>query len=587
MIDRGRIRTSILAVMLLSNASIACARQPLAWNSVGRGLRTHVPVIALAVDPHDPNRIYAGAYGTPGLYLSIDQARTWRTHTDGIGSVPVLSLEYLGNDLFAGTTSGLYRQRDNLWARVEPIPSVAIYSIARGYEGESYLAADRRGIFASPDDGSSWQRIPGLDDEIVLSVAAPDAQTILAGTGGHGAFITRDRGESWSALDLFTGDYVSLIQIDPRNHKTIFLRTRWGLFRTRNLGVTWEIIQGGIEASVVNALLVSPSRLIAATSAGVLVSDDDGASWREKNTRLPGGSQPLALAQIDEQTILVGAQTGIYITRCGRKLASCKSRAGCRDRAFARVDGFGALIAATEDGLYENDDGAFRFVGNDTMRIPALAVAIAPNDPRRIYAGSYRRGIFVSGDAGKSWSAAGDIFNGRLAAPGLAINPVDDQVLFARVLFQRIYKSDDGGESWRAVWTGMSDDTEVETMAIAPSDPAIMFAGTNFGIFMSRNGGESWTPSGLSDNSSRWASFRNVFAIWIDPRDHAASLPRDGRFVREQRYGRKLGARWHGRILGHRNRARCTWKIFRRHEIWRRLVEPRRKIMGTIWRRAG
>ncbi len=533
----------VLATLLLALITIACSRQPITWAAFSNGLPTHATVLALAIDPRDPNRIYAGAYGAPGLYLSTDQARTWQTQTNGLGNVPVLALEFIGNDLFAGTNAGLFRLRDNHWARVEPVPAVSVYAIAYAYDGAIYVTTDRRGIFASPDGGSTWQRIPGLDDEIIVSVAALDAQTIIAGTGGRGAFITRDRGESWSTLDLFTGDYVSFIKIDPRDNKTIFLRTRWGLFRTRNLGGTWEILQGGIEAAVVNDLLATPSRLLAATSAGILASDDDGATWQEKTAGLPPSSQPLTLAQIDERTILVGTQTGVYISRdAAASWQAVNQGLGAATVHSLALKDSGALIAATEDGLYESDaSGAFQFIGNEAMQAPMLSVAIAPNNPMRIYAGSYRRGIFVSGDGGKTWDAAGDIFRGRLAAPGLAINPGDDQVLFARVLFQRIYKSDDGGESWRAVWTGMSDDTEVETMAIAPSDPAIIFAGTNFGVFISRNGGESWTPSGLSDNSSRWASYENVFSIWIDPRDRRSLLAgaTDGLFA-----SRDMGGTW-------------------------------------------
>ncbi len=512
-----------LLLLLASGAIISCA--PTAnsprWTLFNLGLPTHATILSLAIDPRDSNTLYAGAYDLPGVYVSTDRARTWRAVPDGLGNVPVLKLEFVDNQLFAGTTNGLFLLRNDRWTRVEAIPAASIYAIVHGGDGATYLATDRRGIFTMSDGGKSWSRIPGLDSEIVLSIAIVDAQTILAGTGGHGAFITRDRGASWRQLDLFTGDYVSFILVDPRDHQTIFLRTRWGLFRTRNAGETWELLQGGLEKAVVNALLITSNRLYAASSAGVLASDDDGASWREMNAGLPENAQPLAFAQMDAQTVLVGTQTGVYTTRdAGASWQAVNDGLGAAMVHSLALKESGALIAATEDGLYESDaSGNFHYLGNDAMRVPMLSVAIAPNNPNKIYAGSYRRGIFVSKDAGETWDAAGDIFRGRLAAPGLAINPGDEDVLFARVLFQRIYKSDNGGDTWRAVWIGMSDDTEVETMAIAPSDPAVMFAGTNFGVFVSRDGGESWRPRGLSDDSSRWASYRNVFAIWIDPRD--------------------------------------------------------------------
>jgi photosystem II stability/assembly factor-like uncharacterized protein len=489
------------------------------WTPLNLGLPTHATILSLAIDPRDSNKLYAGAYDVPGVYLSTDRARTWSVATNGLDGVPALTLEFIGDDLFAGTINGLFKRQNSRWVRVDSIPAASIYALTDGGDGDYYLATDRHGIYVTTDTGVSWSRIPGLESEILTSIAVLDNQTILAGTGGNGALITRDGGASWHALDLFTGDYVSFITVDPRDRRTIFLRTRWGLFRTRNLGENWEMLQGGIEAGVVNALLITPSLFYAASSAGVLESDDDGASWKVISDRLPENSQPLALARLDAQSLVVGTQTGVYITRdTGSSWQAANNGLGVPLVHSLALKGTGALIAATEDGLYQSDGaGNFQAIGNDAMRVPMLSVSIAPNNPNKIYAGSYRRGIFVSSDAGRSWESAGDIFHGRLAAPGLAINPGDDRVLYARVLFQRIYKSDDGGETWRAVWTGMSDDTEVETMAVAPSNPAFMFAGTNFGVFLSRDGGETWSPSGLSDNSSRWASYQNVFAVWIDP----------------------------------------------------------------------
>ncbi len=491
-----------------------------AWLSL-RGLPTHATVLALAVDPRDATRIFAGTYDTTGAYVSTDQARTWHAFGDGLDRTPVLALVFVDNTLFAGTTAGLYTLRDDKWTRIDALPTVAVYSITRGADGTIYVATDAHGIFASADAGKTWTRIPGLDGEIILSVAALDAQTLFAGTSGHGAFVTRDAGKTWQALYAFSGDYVSVIAVDPRDGRSIYLRTRGGVFRSRDAGATWQMLAGGIQTESVNTLLFDShsSRIYAATSGrGVFASDDDGASWQNLNAGLPQGVAALSLAQIDAQTLLAGTQNGIYITRdAGKSWSATSDSLGAPQVHALALDQTGALLAATEDGLFRSDaSGAFARIGSDAMRVPVLSVATAPSNPKTIYAGTFRRGIFVSADGGTSWNPAGDIFSGRLSPAGLAVDPQNDQNVFARVLFERVYKSTDGGDAWHAVWTGMPDDAEVETMSIAPSDPRQMFAGTNDGLYSSSNAGESWTRRGLDA--------RTVFAVWVDPRDANALL---------------------------------------------------------------
>lgn len=503
----------VLGVLIGCTPLLSPSPPSVPWTSFQRRLPTRATILALAVDPSDPQRIIAGAYDTTGAYLSTDQAQTWHALNDGLGRVPVLTLCFVGNTLFAGTTAGLYRLHTNRWENISDIPKIAIYSIAQDTTGVIHLSTDRQGLYSSADGGKTWTRIPGLDGEIILSVASLDAKTLLVGTSGHGAFLTRDGGTSWRAQENFTGEYVSLIAIDPRDGHTVYLRTRGGLYRSRDAGETWQRLLGGIETELVNALLFDSAspRLYAVTGGrGVLVSRD-GASWESASAGLAPGVATLALARVDARTLIAGTQNGIYLTRDnGQSWHTASEGLGVPQlHAIALDPQSGALFAATEDGLYRtNAAGEFEHVGGDRLAVPILSLALGSNI---LYAGTYRHGIFVSHDGGTSWDPVGDIFRGRLSAAGLAMVPQNANQVFARVLFERIYKSTDNGDSWRAVWTGMPDDAEVEAMGIAPGDPRQMFAGTNNGLFCSNDGGETWNPRGLAA--------RSIFAIWIDPTD--------------------------------------------------------------------
>lgn len=490
------------------------------WNPYQSGLPTHSTILTLAADPRDSRHAFAGAYDTTGVYVSFDQARTWRAFADGLNGAPVFTLSFIGETFFAGTAAGLYRLRDLRWERVESVPAVNVNAITPSTDGTVFIATNERGVFASKDAGRSWTRLPGLGGEKILSLAAVDTDTLIVGTSGHGAFITRDSGTTWSASDSFAGEYVSLIVIDPLDGKIIYLSTRDGLYRSRDAGVTWQRVRGGIETEIVSALSFASGRVYAATiGRGVFVSDDNGSSWQNVSSGLPSGVTMLALAQLDAQTILVGAQNGVYLTRdAGNTWQSASAGLGVPQiHALALNSKANELYAATEDGLFRaQGENPFEQIGGDMLRDPTLSIVIAPSNPKVIYAGTYRRGIFVSRDGGDTWNSAGDIFQGRLSVPGLTIDPRNDQTIFARVLFERIYKSSDGGDIWHAVWTGMRDGDQVQTMITTPSDPTRMYAGTSDGVYFSQNSGESWQSAGLGELS--------VFTIWVDPRDPHAFM---------------------------------------------------------------
>lgn len=533
-------------LIFLVGLATACAAAPVStpasvsdlWHPFQAGLPTRTTVMALAVSPDEPHTLFAGAYDTTGAYVSTDQGRSWQPSNAGLDHASVFALRYIGNALFAGTTAGLFRWRGDDWERVAAVPAISVYSIGRGAEGGWYAAADTQGVFKSVDDGNTWTHLPGLDGELVASVAsvgssqaqagsvpgrsapgspasAQSASTILVGTSGDGAFVSHDGGVSWHALDIFRGQYVSLLQVDPRDGQTLYLRTRGGLFRSRDDGASWQLVVGGIENEAVNALLFDTAspRLYAATdSHGVYVSEDEGATWSRAGAGLPTGTPMYALAKVDAKTIVAGGQTGIYVSRdAGKTWMRSSAGLGAPQIHAVELDPrSGTLLAATEDGLYRAGmDGEFAQIEGATQSQPVLSVAIAPTNPQVIYVGTYRHGVFVSRDGGATWSSAGDIFHDRLIVPGVTVDPRDDRTVIARVLFERMYKSLDGGALWHAVWTGMPVEAQVGVMSYSPIDPTQMFAGTNIGLFSSSDSGESWTRRGLAQQT--------VFALWLDP----------------------------------------------------------------------
>src|SRR3989442_1489791 len=100
------------------------------------------------------------------------------------------------------------------------------------------------------------------------------------------------------------------------------------------------------------------------------------------------------------------------------------------------------------------------------------ALAVDPVTPATLYAGTGGGGVFKSTDGGGGWTAA----NTGLCncgpdpdysyVPALAIDPQTPTTLYAGTSGSGVFKSTDGGASWSAVNTGLPNYPYVLTLAI-------------------------------------------------------------------------------------------------------------------------
>ena len=74
----------------------------------------------------------------------------------------------------------------------------------------------------------------------------------------------------------------------------------------------------------------------------------------------------------------------------------------------------------------------------------------------------------------------------------LAINPETPLVVYAGTRGGGVFKTTDGGTNWRAVNTGLTN-TDVVSLAINPQNPLVVYAGTHGGgVFKSMDGGQPY-----------------------------------------------------------------------------------------------
>lgn len=182
-------------------------------------------------------------------------------------------------------------------------------------------------------------------------------------------------------------------------------------------------------------------------------------------------------------------------------------------------------VGAASGGIWKTSDGGTNwtsvFDGHPVQSIGSLAVA--PSDPNVVWAGtgegkirshiSLGQGIYKSTDAGKTWALMGLEQTGRI--PRLIVHPKDPDTVLACALGHAygpqeergVYRTTDGGRTWaRTLFTdanaGCSD------LAMDAKNPRILLAGMwtleihtwgrdsggpGSGLFMSRDGGATWT----------------------------------------------------------------------------------------------
>src|SRR6267378_2981990 len=137
-----------------------------------------------------------------------------------------------------------------------------------------------------------------------------------------------------------------------------------------------------------------------------------------------------------------------------------------------------------------------------------VAVAGVPGDAATFYFGSVNGGIWKTTDAGVVWSP---IFDGQPVGSigALAVAPSDPKTIYAGTgetdiredlsSGNGVYKSTDGGSTWKHI--GLEDTRQISRIAIDPQNPSIVYVGAlghvygpseDRGVYKSVDGGAHW-----------------------------------------------------------------------------------------------
>ena len=159
-------------------------------------------------------------------------------------------------------------------------------------------------------------------------------------------------------------------------------------------------------------------------------------------------------------------------------------------------------------GVARSDDGGRTFtLLPDIAGQSVRALALAPSDSGIVVAGTLK-GIFRSGDGGRSWSRISPQDDPEIKnLDSVAVDPVDPQTIYAGT-WHLPWKTTDGGRAWRSIHAGMIDDSDVMTLTLDRRSPQTVYATACSGIYRSTNGAARWAKvSGIPASSRRTRAF--------------------------------------------------------------------------------
>lgn len=210
---------------------------------------------------------------------------------------------------------------------------------------------------------------------------------------------------------------------------------------------------------------------------------------------MPTGDHVHALQEVADGDLLLGLHGALYRSEDQGASWDPAGLEGQDAMSLGAADPSGLLFVAGHEVLQRSRDGGATFEPLNPPDLPSLdihAFAQSPSDPDIVYAFVVGFGVFVSTDAGDSWTArapAGQSIGMDTFA--LLVHPQDADVVLAGGGSSGVMRSTDGARTFTPVHA-----PGVASLTSDPGDPDRVVALTARGVEESSDGGLTWSLVG-------------------------------------------------------------------------------------------
>ena len=361
-----------------------------------------------------------------------------------------------------------------------------------GRPNEFYFGAVNGGVWKTIDAGRVWE--PVFDSQPVASIgaiavapSAPDVvyvgsgeSTLRDSTGyGNGMYKSTDAGKTWTHIGLADTQHIGKIAVDPRDPRRLFVAAIGHLYAAN-------------------------------AERGVFRSTDGGASWQKVLFKGPDvGAVEVVIDPVNPRVIYAG----LWNTRRPPWFT------------YAPTNGPGG-------GIFKSTDGGTTWTqlthGLPPAGIGRTGIAVAPSDPRRVYALvdclvpdpnapapppptngrpaaplPGQGGFFRSDDAGASWTRVSSdpaLWGRGWYFEKLAVDPHNADLVYVSNV--AVSRTKDGGKTWVTL-RGSPGGDDYHQLWISPDDPNTMIVASDQGAIITHN------ASADDPKTVTWSSWLN------------------------------------------------------------------------------
>lgn len=516
---------------------------------------------AVAIAPSSPNIIYLGTgegnTGTPGIGVlkSIDGGNNWQFPSTVLARNFYKILVHPTNpqEVIVGADRGGYRSSDGgqTWATVIA-NNAPVTDIIRHPSNPSTLYATTRAptqILKSTDGGISWASkssgIPvGLLDRLAIALSPSSPLVMYVASASQDAvahiYKTTNGGESWSELlgvstnsspsirqyfaDYNQNAYDNALVVSPSD-PNIVIAGGVTYIKSTDGGATWTVAfgGGGYPHPDAHDMQYQGSTLYVANDGGVWSSSDNGQTGTDRNAGLVTRQfYTVADDPINRARIYGGTQDNGTNRRLQPNPSAWTEPMG--------ADGFDCAVNPYEPETFYGTVQSGRIFRTRTagsaeffqeeitppyasgeFRAFATVLAMDPNNPSVLYTGSNQ--VWKSADGGTTWAKLPTTRTDGSVWPSGAVSKIavaksDSRVLVVQVLTE-LFRSNNGGQAWSRVTPPIF----ANNLEFDPQDANVIYAATPAGVYITTNGGLSWTTlgNGLPSFSSH--------VVRVDPTD--------------------------------------------------------------------
>ena len=459
------------------------------WQNTGLTHSTSQAITTrrLIMNPQNPNSLLLATNN--GLYKTTDGGANWTmTQSGSMRDVEYkpgdTSIVYVcSNEFFRSTDGGNTftmisaplpgSQSNRLSIGVSPDEPSWVYVISGDASDGSFLGcwlsqndgitftlqvANGTNYFSYPDDGSGSGGQSSYD--MALAVNPNNADEIFI--GGINVWHSTNRGVNftinchWTYPPLYEYVHADIHTIDFYGG-ALYCGSDGGLFRSTNLGGTWNQIDQGMQIMQIYRMGGTPQ------NPNLLIS---GA--QDNGSNVMNGSQWTHVYGADGMEASIDPTDPLTMY--------CETQ-------------FGGVLKSTDGGLNFNGiTGSIN--GSAAWVTPHL---LDPTNPNIVYIGY--EDVWKSTNGGSSFSAISNFGTGNTIRE-IVVAASDNNYIYASTV-GLIYMTDDGGNNWQSINSNLPNNS-ISYIAVHPSNPDLVYvtqSGFSAGekVFVSHDGGQNWT----------------------------------------------------------------------------------------------